>query len=244
MKLIKNKKIIISTIIILLILLVSILGIIKYKVNHTLSNLERIKIEELSNQYIPYITELNASEFEKSDDYVSFFLNYSLNKENKNELSVSEIINLTNKVFGIELDETKLKDMGISPFLHERKIDYDYHESKYIIREVKLSNLDIKEVPLVKFILKDINKKGNKYIATYDKYTIEDPYKLLDYYSGLEEQSDDTSKILSYLSGGERKQVIIDLLNKDILSNIEVKKEQTEVTYIANKDNIIISSIK
>ena len=117
MKIIKNRKIVIIALILLLLLL-GIIGVIKYKINHTLSNLEKIKIVEMSDEYIPFITELNASEFEKYDDYVSFFLNYSLNKENKTELSVSEIKNLTKKVFGIELDEIKLKDMGISPFLH------------------------------------------------------------------------------------------------------------------------------
>ena len=242
MKIIKNRKIVIIALILLLLLL-GIIGVIKYKINHTLSNLEKIKIVEMSDEYIPFITELNASEFEKYDDYVSFFLNYSLNKENKTELSVSEIKNLTKKVFGIELDEIKLKDMGISPFLHERNIDYDYIESKYIISEVKLSNLDIKEVPLVKFILNDVNKNGNKYVVTYDNYTIEDPYKLLDYYNSTEGEHDDTSKILSYLSGNERKQTIIDLLNKDILTNADALKEELKVDYFINDNDFIIKTV-
>ena len=139
--------------------------------------------------------------------------------------------------------EIKLKDMGISPFLHERNIDYDYIESKYIISEVKLSNLDIKEVPLVKFILNDVNKNGNKYVVTYDKYTIEDPYKLLDYYNSTEGEHDDTSKILSYLSGNERKQTIIDLLNKDILTNADALKEELKVDYFINDNDFIIKTV-
>ena len=60
MKIIKNRKIVIIALILLLLLL-GIIGVIKYKINHTLSNLEKIKIGVIKRKEPEFIEEIDES---------------------------------------------------------------------------------------------------------------------------------------------------------------------------------------
>lgn len=87
-------------------------------------------------------------------------------------------------------------------------------------------------------------KSGDSFIVTYDKYIINDPYKILNYYIGLDNAKAAEDKVLNYLKGSGKKEDILSVLTKKDINKIKSKKSEIKVTYKLYKNNLVIDSIE
>ena len=99
-----------------------------------------------------------------------------------------------------------------------------------------------------------MKKKKNKFIVTYDKYVVENPYEILNYYNDSamnipEDQKEnyqpyDTSAIYNYLTCKGKITTLKDAITKDNIEKLGKIDKQLEVTYIIKDDNLVIDNIK
>ena len=92
------------------------------------------------------------------------------------------------------------------------------------------------------FIIRpDIVKSKNKFVLTYNKYVVNDPYKVLNYYN----DKNDTNKIIvtsSYLKGERNITSIKSVINKDNIKEFgKIEKSRKVVLkFIDREDKIIV----
>ncbi|MBQ8192538.1 MAG: hypothetical protein IJZ46_00480 [Bacilli bacterium] len=226
-----------------------------------ISEIEEKTVRNKSEELITYIEDITLSDSKEVDKYIIYALSNSYNKESKSSLTCKEIYEFIKENFTIEITEEKIKNMGISPSMLEKNISYNPTTDSYEILSTKLDGQTIAETPITYYKLEKISKKNKKkYVLTYSKYTIEDPYKMLNYYmdenmknEGVEDENGnitynlvDTTPLVNYLTGngklGDAKSIIDD--NKiDNYATLD-KKGTIKITYIAKGDKLLIDKIK
>lgn len=240
----KKKIIIIS---ILTIVIVAILATVTICLTNNnkkkLSNLERIKISEFIDEYSGALEEVDTTESSDLDRYISYALFYSLNDENKAKLNAKEIKELIAKVFNVELDEEKIESIGITPYLLNKFIRYDINEHVYELDLSDLRNADIAKIPIIKYQISKITKtKEDKYSVELMKYTVENPYEILNYFNSVEGY--DTKDISDYLSGDNTIKVMKDALDLESLSHLTQDGKKININLIVKDNKLLIDSIK
>ncbi|MBQ4030636.1 MAG: hypothetical protein II625_02665 [Bacilli bacterium] len=243
----KNKHLFIVLGVLLIVLLLVILLIIK---TTKLSKIEKIKIEDTSSDIMLFYEEIDNKEVNDTDGYIAYALEYSYNVNDKSELTTKEIKELIESKFNIKLEEDKINDVGITPYLLKKNISHDTSEKKYSIDKSILTQQDISEIPITKYEITNIKKKGKKYIVTYDKYVVKNPYEIMNYYSDLNVQSEeeettyDTSEILNYLTCKGKITSVKKILTKDDLETLAKKEKSIEIKYILVDGNLKIDNSK
>ena len=243
----KNKHLFIVLGVLLIVLLLVILLIIK---TTKLSKIEKIKIEDTSSDIMLFYEEIDNKEVNDTDGYIAYALEYSYNVNDKSELTTKEIKELIESKFNIKLEEDKINDVGITPYLLKKNISHDPSEKKYSIDKSILTQQDISEIPITKYEITNIKKKGKKYIVTYDKYVVKNPYEIMNYYSDLNVQSEeeettyDTSEILNYLTCKGKITSVKKILTKDDLETLAKKEKSIEIKYILVDGNLKIDNSK
>lgn len=233
----KKKAIII---IIILLIITSCLFII-FRFNKKATDLETIKLKEVSLKSSLYFEELEGDS-DKEIKYMTYILYSNLNQDNIVEMSNEDMKKELEANFDISLDEEELDNASLTFNSNEKMVHYDSMEKKYILDLNYLTNQDIAKIPIIKYELKKIIKINNKkFKIQYTRYQIDNPYDILNYFS---DNGYDTKNIRDYLSGKESKAAIKKLLNVDYLSNMNAKKNTITVTYIVKDDKILIDSIK
>lgn len=225
-----------------------------------ISEIEEKTVRNKSEELITYIEDITLNDSKEIDKYIIYALSNSYNKESKNSLTCKEIYEFITENFTIEISEEKIRNMGISPSMLEKNISYNPTTDSYEILFTKLDGQTIAETPITYYKLEKISKKNKKkYVVTYSKYTIEDPYKMLNYYmdenmknEGVEDEDGnitydlvDTTPLVNYLTGsgklGDAKSIIDD--NKiDNYATLD-KKGTIKITYIAKGDKLLIDKI-
>ena len=237
------KKTILLNILVLL-LIVSLIFILIY--NFKLTNLERVKIEEINKR-----TENYMEDYVDSDDdgkYIIYAIDYLSNVNNQNEISVKEVLDVINDTFNEEIDEKKLYSIGITNKMLEKGIVLDDKNKKYIISNVR-TRQDIAEEKIIKYELINISKKSrNKFVLTYKKYVIDDPYQMLNYYNNSDSKTYDekiSKTIISYLKGESDVYSVKSIINKDNIDKFGKEDGKREITLIVNSnDKLTIEKIK
>ena len=243
----KNKHLFIVLGVLLIVLLLVILLIIK---TTKLSKIEKIKIEDTSSDIMLFYEEIDNKEVNDTDGYIAYALEYSYNVNDKSELTTKEIKELIESKFNIKLEEDKINDVGITPYLLKKNISHDPSEKKYSIDKSILTQQDIASIPITKYEITNIKKKGKKYIVTYDKYVVKNPYEIMNYYSDLNVQSEeeettyDTSEILNYLTCKGKITSVKKILTKDDLETLAKKEKSIEIKYILVDGNLKIDNSK
>ena len=243
----KNKHLFIVLGVLLIVLLLVILLIIK---TTKLSKIEKIKIEDTSSDIMLFYEEIDNKEVNYTDGYIAYALEYSYNLNDKSELTTKEIKELIESKFNIKLEEDKINDVGITPYLLKKNISHDPSEKKYSIDKSILTQQDIASIPITKYEITNIKKKGKKYIVTYDKYVVKNPYEIMNYYSDLNVQSEeeettyDTSEILNYLTCKGKITSVKKILTKDDLETLAKKEKSIEIKYILVDGNLKIDNSK
>ena len=174
--------------------------------------------------------------------YINFAAEYLYNEENKEEFSLNDVLNIINDTFDIDYSEEDLVKVGISSRMLDKNIIYDNTSNLFKYKQNK-TQADIANTLIVKYELKKmkkINKK--KFEVTLDKYVVENPYEVLNYFNDYNMKQEDSSKrfntddIVKYLKGKENVKVIKELINKDNIENFGKIDGSIKITFVI-KDN-------
>lgn len=245
---IKNKKILFSVLGVLLIAIISIVVILLLNKNK-LTELEKVKIEEASQVVENYLDEIILHN-DNDGKYINFAIEYLYNETDKESYSLEDILNIINENFNIEYKEEDIAKVGITSEMVDKGIVYDSTD-KVFKYNAKKTKADIAATPIIKYQINKIKKKSkDKFEVKYDKYIIENPYEILNYYNNKniertdEEVEYDTTDIVAYLKGEAKMGVIKKIINKDNISEFGKIEEGTTVIYILKDGKLVIDEIK
>lgn len=240
----KNKEQIKKVIPVLLVIMILIaLGLLLFtmlKNNTKLTDLEKIKINEISDKYMSYIDDVEDVTSKDNDRYILYALDYAYYEEGKDTLTTGELRKIINSIFNKNLKDEEIISIGITPVMNERSIIYDGEKNTYSIIKNKKSYAEIATEKIVRYEIKEIKKKKNKYIVKYNKYVVTNPYEIVNYYN---EKNEDTKEINEYLSGNISKNKILKYINKENISKIGKKESEVSITYIIKDNKILIDNI-
>ncbi|MBE6161119.1 MAG: hypothetical protein E7158_02720 [Firmicutes bacterium] len=196
------------------------------------SNLEKIKLEEISNGVTKYLECIDNNE--KLDGYII----YILKNNNKDSMTIKEIINKINNTFNKNISKKDILNIGITSKMIDEKITYDFTTSTFSIDK----GTDIREIAakeIVSYKIKDMYKKSDKYIVKYDKLLVKDPYKVLNYYND-NNKLDEVSEIQLYLQNKGSIDNILKYINK----NNAKKIKDITITYTVKNNKVLIEKIE
>lgn len=234
-----NNKIVLASIIsVIVIIIIIIVFLINSK---KLTNLEKIKIEETCDKISNYLDEVYVYE-DDNGKYINFAAEYLYNEENKEEFSLKDVLNIINGTFDIDYDEEDLSKIGVSSRMLDKNIVYDSTSNLFKYKQNK-TQTDIANTAIIKFELKKIKKiNKQKFEVILDKYVVENPYEILNYFNDYNIKQEDSSKryntddIVKYLKGKENVKVIKDLITKDNIENFGKIDGNIKITFVI-KDN-------
>ena len=265
-RILENKKII--YILVAVFIAIIALFIIISKVSNkkeTLTEVEELKLKEVSNDVMNYMEAIENTESTEIDRYIIYALLYSYNEKDNNTLTTKEIVNFIKEKFIVDITEDKVREIGITPDMLYKNITYDGMEDKFILNQYKQTYADIAATEIVKYNLTSIEKKKEEFILTYDKYVVTNPYEILNYYMDkknemmnanrdeetgeiIEENYEydpiDTSEIDGYLRGKEKVGAIKKYIVEENLSRVAEKKGTIKVVFVVEKDQVLISRIE
>ena len=212
------------------------------------SELERIKIKDATNEFISYYEEIESEKGNGIDQYILYSLTYSYNQNDVSSLSSRDIRLFVKDTFNIELSEDRITGNGVSPLLLEKHVSFDPSKKMYSIDTNYYSQTELANVPIYKYQIKKIKKKsGGRFVVEYKKFKVENPYDILNYYgntTGGTSQRIDTTKILNYLTA---KGKIIDIklaCNDEILKRYGKDEGKVTIVYKIHDDNLQIINLK
>lgn len=247
----KNKKVLLIILSLIVIIILFIFCIRQYN----LTKLEKIKIKEVSNSVENYLDEIILYPDDQGR-YINFAMEYLYNNTDRDEFSIQEIIDVINDLFELDYDEKKIIEIGISPQMLEKGITFD-SSAKTFKYASKATRLDIANKKIVKYHLTNIKKQGkDKFKVTYEKYVVENPYDIFNYYNNSnitkneidEITKGDTDKkelkdITEYLKGKEKISVIKDLIDEDNIEKFGKKDGKVSIIYVIKNKKLVIRKI-
>lgn len=235
----KNKTIKIGIIVFVVILIISITSGLVF------SRLEKVKITEVNNKISNYIDEVVLY----SDDegkYINFAVEYLYNTTDKNKFTFDEILEVINTTFSVDYTEKDLDKIGVSIRMANKGVVLDPNNRQYTYTNSK-TQTDIANTPIIKYVSKKIKRISlTKYKVTYDKYIVENPYEVLNYYDekNLNEKVEyDTKEITEYLKGNKKISVIKDSINKDIIKEVGKIDGKVTITFKVKNNKVLIKKI-
>lgn len=212
------------------------------------SNIERKTIEDNSKKLLYNIEDIVLSDSKDIDKYIIYALKYSYNVNNKNALTVDEIYNFLNENFVLKITKKDIKNLGVTPIMASEGIVYNNESKKYLLTIARKGANEVIETPITYYKLEKISKKSKKrYVVTYRQYTINDPYKMLNYYiekNNSSNESTDINIIRNYIMGNEKLYTLKNFIKDEDIHNYAKKGKRMKITYIYEDDKIKIEKIK
>ena len=223
--------------IIIVLLVISIISIIFIN-SRSISKLERVNLENNSNDIINHLDIVADSNDEGK--YIIFALNYLKGKYNKDTFTDDEVINTINNIFNVKYDIYKLESISITNEMSKVGIIKD--TNGYVINNT-LTRKDISEKKLVKYSIKKISKKSNdKYVIEYNKLIVDNPYNMFNYYNEIDINK--AKDIKEYLDGNTNYNKTKDIINETDISKYGYKDGSIKVTYKIVDNKLLVDSIK
>ena len=243
-KILGNEKIIIPFIVVIV---VAILILILLSMNK-ITKLEQIKIEEKSAEISNYFDELTESD----DDgkYLNFAIEYLYNTQNDNLININDIVKVINSNFDLDYNKEKIVEFGITSSMHEKGISYDTASESFVYSNSKTIS-DIASTKIYYFKINKISKVSkNKFKVVYDKFVVENPYEIYNYYNNNnvenfddKEKQVDTSIIVGYLKGTEKVGAVKDIIRDENNTKFGSEDGKVTITYIIKNDKLIVKKI-
>ena len=242
-KIFANKKILF--IIVGAILLVAALIVFLYVNSHKLTKLEKIKITEFSDKYADYMDEVEDSKDDKGR-YINFAIEYLYNNSDKDSYPLDEVLNIINEVYDVSYSDEDIQKIGISEGMLNKGIVYDSGENSFKYN-ISKTRADIAATPIVKYNIQKIKKiNKNNFEVIYDKYTVENPYEILNYFDKYNiekedpEEKIDTKDIIAYLKGETKVGVIKKLITKDNIKEFGKIDGDIKIKLVIKNNKLII----
>ena len=245
-EILSNKSIIISFFVILFVLIFLIILLNTSKI----TKLERLKIEEKSDEISNYFDEL--TEYDDEGKYLNFAIEYLYNNNDTSSFSVEDLVNVINENFDLKYTSDDVINLGITNSMHNKEIMFDTATNSYTYVNKK-TNFDISNTKIFYFTIDKIKKNGkNKFSVTYNKYVISNPYEIYNYYNNLinVEHAETKNELLnmdrikSYLSGEEKIGYMKDLVKNETENSFGKNEGKITVTYVIKNGKLLISKVK
>lgn len=241
-----NKSIIISCVVILFIIIFLVILLNTNK----MTKLEKLKIEEKSNEISNYFDELVGSD----DDgkYINFAIEYLYNNNNSNSFVAQDLADVINDNFNLNYSSDDVIKIGITSSMHSKEIMFDTASGSYTYLNKK-TNFDISNTKINYFVIDKISKKGkNKFTVVYNKYVIDNPYDIYNYYNNLinvehtevENSIVEMDRIKNYLKGNEKIGYIKDVVRNEKGTTFGKKNGKISITYVIKNGKLLISNVK
>jgi len=234
----------------LIVIIFLLVTVIYLNGTNNVSSIEQNTIKEQSKKIVNYIDDIIELDSKDIDKYIILALDYSSNTDNKKELTVDEIYNFLADNFTLKTSTDEIRNQGISPLMLGRNIIYNAENDSYQMVDIKTDTNKIATTSINYYKLTKINKKNKKkYVITYTKYTIDDPYKILNYYISqnnnvAESEIVDITVIRNYLLGGSTLADLKNSLNDNDLEKFATKGKKVKITYIVKNGKLYIDNIK
>lgn len=248
-------------------ILIVLAGILIFAKSRTATKVEKMKLEDVSNQLMYYMYNVDNKDYKEVEKYILYALDHALYEENKNSLTVQEIKKYIDSIFVNKITEEDYSKAGISEEMIKRNIIYSVENDSYSINTIEMTNAEIASTPIYAYSINKISKSGfNKYKVVYTKYKISNPYTILNYYNDKNDENRnkkylktdngeninveyepvivDTTDINKYLTGEEKRGILNKYLTNDYLEKNAEKTGKTTVTYKVVNGSIMIDKIK
>lgn len=232
----------------LIVVVILLLGVIVIN-KKSITPVERIKLEEESNSVSENINVIE--EKQDLDSCVIYTINYYVSEKGINKISIKDINKYIKNHFNIKTSEKEISKLGITPNMLEERITFNPTENTYEKSTDKKTYADIAGEKIEKYREEKIKKKSNKkFVVIYKKYVVKDPYKILNYYTDMNNKNEkkvtkyNTEEIDKYLKGGESKKTIKKYITEKNIGKIGKEEGKVKITYIIRDGNILIDKIK
>ena len=227
--------------------IVSLVIIVVFLVlSRNISQIERNTIMDKSKVYSYYL-EYAENKKKGTDDYIIFALKYSTINNHKSGLTSAELSNLISEIFNVNIDEDTIRKNGVSEKMVNENIMYSPSDDMYDYITPKLDPKTIAETQVSYYQFKKLTRiNSKKYSVVYQKYIIEDPYKVLNYYLDKNNQSDriyDIAPYRNYLVGSDSIVRFKESIIPEDISNYAKKDKKYKVTYVVKDDKVLIDKV-
>lgn len=218
-----------------LVLIIAIILVFVFS-NKKITKLEQIRIEEFNDNYSNYLDEIYLNEKDEGR-YINFAVEYLYNKTGEKEIKIGKILEVINDTFDINYDEMKIEKIGITESMLNKGLVYDSGKRVFKYNSNR-TGADLAHTSIIKYNLKKITKKSNeKFVLEYEKYLVDDPYKVLNYYSN---DADNTKEITEYLKGNSKISVIKDKITSKNIKKVGKIEGKTKITLVIKNNKLLI----
>ena len=223
-------------------IIVALIVLIVIVANSTkVSESDRKVINDASDTIMNYMYVVADSDKDDIGKYIAYATLYIYNEEEKTSITSEEVISVVNKVFNKTINEDDIAKVGISKEMFENNIVYEPTTKAFTINNTKTPQ-DIAQTTIYKYVISSIKKKSNKkFVVIYDKYSINDPYRVLNFYSNADIKFDDEG-IKKYLNGKGYIKDILTLVDENNASSVGKKESRLKVTYEFVNGNLKVNS--
>ena len=244
----------------ILILIFLVFTLIYFIGTRNVSSIEEKTLKEKSKNLVNYIDDITLSKSDKIDKYIIFALDYSYNVNSKSELTYKEIYDFLKDNFTKKFTEDEIKNCGVTQEMLKKNITQNNIKEAYTMNIIKIDSDTIQKTPIVYYKLDKIRKiNKNKYNMYYIKYTIENPYDMLNFYleknmntDGVKDEESgevkydlyDVTPIRNYLMGNGKLADIKNNIKDEDLSKYAKKGKKIKITYTVSDDKLLINKIK
>ena len=227
-----------------------ILSIVTFIMNlNKITKLERVKIEEKSDEISDYFSEITENKEDKGV-YINFAVEYLYNTKDKETYTIEEIKEVINSNFNLEYTDKTIAEIGISQAMQGKGIVFDNSNGTFKYSNTRTIT-DIANDKIYYFKIDKIKKiNKNKFKVTYKKYVVDEPYEILNYYNDYniqhydkKDEQFDTSKIVNYLKGKEKVGVIKKIIREEEGKTFGKENGKTNVTYIIKDKKLLIDKM-
>lgn len=240
----KNPVIALLGILVLVFLIITIIYLVGIK---KLSSIEEKELTSRSDEIVYYLDDL-LLDTDKVDKYIIYSLDYNLHENNDSTMSIEDMYNFIKDNFDIKINKDELIDVGITPLMLSKNITYDSQKLMYTINSVHGNPTDIAETSVNYYHVNKINKKNRKkYIITYQKYVINDPYEVLNYYlenNAKVEEPVDIVPFRNYLAGSGSLYSFVKSIDSNDINKFSKKDKEVKVTIVVIDNKLKINQVK
>ena len=234
-----DKKILIGVAVVFL----AIIGVFIYLFTNKITNVERIMVTDNSESIAPFINEIIANK-EEDGCYITFAIDYLYATTGKNRFSADEILEVINKYFAIDFTKDDLSKIGLTSYMLNKGINFDLSVGGFTY-EYKRTRTDIAVYPLTRYELSKVKKVNkNKFVVYFNKYTVEDPYKLLNLYTSAEKPDQEAiDTITKYVKGEVVPAKVLKYINGNNINYIGKHEGTLKITYVVENNKLLIKKI-
>jgi hypothetical protein len=235
----------VSAILIILAIIIPVIIVYLFSTKN-ISSLEKRALMEKSDEVIHYLDYLDVDKL-TNDNYILFALSYSLYNNGKAKLSSTQIAEDINNRFNVKVSAEDVKNNGISPLLLDANITYNTTNDVYELNAKTVDVTKIAKTPVNYYMVKKVSKiNKKKYDIVYQKYVIDDPFKVLNHYIDQNAQTEnytDINPYRNYVSGSDSVIRFKEAIIKEDLDYFARFDSKIKVTFVVEDDKILIDKV-